>query len=113
MFKRMSIESEPKEKEVLTYGDIELNTMKKSATCKESSLKLTTTEFNLMQFLIENEERAVSRDELLNVIWGYESDVETRVTDDTIKRIRKKLKDLNSTVSVETVWGFGFKLEKE
>ena len=42
-------------------------------------------------------------------IWGY-SEVETRVTDDTMKRLRKKLKDAGSTVHIETIWGFGFKL---
>lgn len=60
--------------------------------------------------MIENKDKAISREELLNVIWGYDSFVETRVTDDTIKRLRKKILTHNSNVSIETVWGFGFKL---
>ena len=48
-------------------------------------------------------------------IWfgGYESDVETRVTDDTIKRLRKKMRGVESHVLIETIWGYGFKLTKK
>lgn len=56
---------------------------------------------------------AVSREELLNEIWGYSASVETRVTDDTIKRLRKKLKDSGSKVRIETIWGYGFRLKLE
>ena len=60
--------------------------------------------------LIRHREEAISRDDLLETIWGYASDVETRVTDDTIKRLRKKLRMVESHVIIETVWGYGFKL---
>jgi len=44
-------------------------------------------------------------------IWGFENEVETRATDDMVKRIRKKLSDSGSTLKIQTVWGYGFKIE--
>ena len=44
-------------------------------------------------------------------MWGFDSEVETRVTDETLRRIRKKLLQAGSTVSVSTIWGFGYKLK--
>ncbi len=96
--------------ETLLFDDINLNISLKTCTINDEQVKLTNTEFELMSYLISNKERAVSRDELLSSIWGYDAAVETRVTDDTVKRIRKKLRDSKSTVSIDTVWGFGFKL---
>jgi DNA-binding response OmpR family regulator len=47
---------------------------------------------------------------VLNKVWGYHSEIETRAADDTVKRLRKKIVDTN--VSIETVWGFGFRLKE-
>lgn len=54
--------------------------------------------------------KAFSRDELLDHIWGYNDDVETRVTDETLRRIRSKLSSADSSVLIETVWGYGYRL---
>ena len=78
--------------------------------CNEKELGLTTTEFSLFAFLLENRDRAVSREELLNKIWGYDNAVETRATDATVKRLRRKLSEAGSVVSIDTVWGYGFRL---
>ncbi|MCX7772787.1 MAG: response regulator transcription factor [Clostridia bacterium] len=99
--------------EGLSYEDIQLNQNQKSARCGHSPLDLTPTEFDLLSYLLVNKDRAVSRSELLNKIWGYENAVETRVTDDTVKRLRKKLSDANSRTQIETLWGFGFKLSRK
>jgi two-component system OmpR family response regulator len=72
---------------------------------------LTGMEFSLLNYLALNRNRAISRNELLDKIWGFENEVETRATDDMIKRIRRKLSDLGSKLKIETVWGFGFKIE--
>ncbi|HSP48047.1 MAG TPA: response regulator transcription factor [Clostridiaceae bacterium] len=100
----------PQEAE-LVFGDIRINrkTMKVSAGGQE--IDLTPSEYNLIVYLIENRDRAVSRDELLDRIWGYVKDIETRACDDTVRRLRKKL--AGSSVKVETVWGFGFTLKEE
>jgi DNA-binding response OmpR family regulator len=70
-------------------------------------------EFSLLFYLAENRNRSVSRSELLDKVWGFEAEVETRATDDTVKRLRKKLDYAGSLLKIETVWGYGFKLVSE
>ena len=93
----------------MAFGDLSVNVSSFSCRVLDSELKLTKTEFQVLSLLLSTPEKAVSRDKLLSDIWGY-SEVETRVTDDTMKRLRKKLKDAGSRVHIETIWGFGFKL---
>lgn len=95
--------------DVKSFGDLSLDASSFSCRVLDSELKLTKTEFQVLSLLLSTPEKAVSRDKLLSDIWGY-SEVETRVTDDTMKRLRKKLKDAGSRVHIETIWGFGFKL---
>lgn len=93
----------------MAFGDLSVDVSSFSCRVLDSELKLTKTEFQVLSLLLSNPEKAVSRDKLLSDIWSY-SEVETRVTDDTMKRLRKKLKDAGSRVHIETIWGFGFKL---
>ena len=110
MFRRVELDKAIPCDEKLEYGDIEIMPKQKVAKCKGADLKLTITELNVLQYLMEKNGNAVSRDELLEKIWGYTSEVETRVTDDNIKRIRKKMNQHGSNVEIVTVWGYGFKL---
>ena len=110
MFRRVELDKAIPYDEKLEYGDIEIMPKQKVAKCKGVDLKLTITELNVLQYLMEKNGNAVSRDELLEKIWGYTSEVETRVTDDNIKRIRKKMNQQGSNVEIVTVWGYGFKL---
>ena len=93
----------------MAFGDLSVDVSSFSCRVLDSELKLTKTEFQVLSLLLSTPEKAVSRDKLLSDIWSY-SEVETRVTDDTMKRLRKKLKDAGSRVHIETIWGFGFKL---
>ena len=110
MFRRVELDKAISYDEKLEYGDIVIMPKHKVAKCKGEDLKLTITELNVLQHLMENSGDAVSRDELLEKIWGYTSEVETRVTDDNVKRIRKKMNQHGSNVEIVTVWGYGFKL---
>jgi DNA-binding response OmpR family regulator len=67
----------------------------------------------LTEYLIKNKERAVSREELLKNVWKYDYEVDSRATDDVIKRLRKKLSVAGSKAKIESVWGFGFKIAEE
>ena len=57
----------------------------------DTPLELTPNEYNLLCYLIENKEKAVSREELLNKVWGYNSAVETRAADDTVRKATQKI----------------------
>ncbi len=73
---------------------------------------LTPTEFDFLAFLIRHKDRAVSRDELLKVLWQVDWETDSCVADDLVKRLRRKFKNLESTIKIETVWGFGFRIAK-
>jgi DNA-binding response OmpR family regulator len=109
IFRRMEIDKAPKGDSILGFGDITVRPGERQALLKGERLDLTPTEFALLAYLIKNRSRAVPREELLKNVWGFEADIDTRATDDVIKRLRKKLRD--SSVSITSVWGFGFKLE--
>ena len=100
IFRRIDMEQQALKDDKITLGNLSL-----------LSKPLTLIEFEFLDFLFQNQHRAVSRDEILNQVWGYDSMVETRVTDDTVKRLRKKLSDYGSNVFIVTVRGFGFKLK--
>ncbi len=94
----------------LEYGDLTVYPEGKKAECSGKDLGLTVMETEFLSYMVKNSGRAVSRDELLNRVWGFESEADTRATDDMVKRMRKKLAAAGSNVAIETVWGFGFKL---
>ena len=95
---------------ILSYADIQINIHHKTVTLDEAALELTPYEYDLLCYLVENQDRAVSRDELLDKVWGYTCEVETRAADDTVRRLRKKL--VSSKTVVDTVWGYGFRLKE-
>jgi len=70
-------------------------------------VRLTRREFELLRFLVHNKNRVVSRDRLLESVWGYERDVETRSIDVHIGRLRVKLKTAGR--QIETVVGLGYR----
>ena len=114
MLRRVEMDMEtPPTTETLTFADITVNTSKLQAYSHGNELILTNTELNLLTYLLENQDKAVSREELLNKIWGYDNAVETRATDATVKRLRKKLADAGSAVSIDTVWGHGFRIKEQ
>lgn len=96
---------------LVKIADISINPYIKQAESNGKNIGLTGMELSLLQYLAENRNRAISRSELLDKVWGFENEVETRATDDMVKRIRKKLSDADSVLKIETVWGFGFKIE--
>jgi len=110
MLRRVAMDTEVKPTEAITFADITIYPSKLMAYCRGNELVLTNTEFNLLAYLLENQDKAVSREELLNKIWGYDNAVETRATDATVKRLRKKLAEAKSVVSIDTVWGHGFRV---
>lgn len=92
----------------LSFLDIELQPDRKQVFIKGEAVDLAPNEYALLKYLMEHQDRAISREELLDQVWGYTTPVETRVTDDTLKRLRKKI--AHAAAQIETVWGFGFRM---
>ena len=97
--------------EDISIGDLTFSGRRNEILCGGIPVKLTRTELKMLSYMMKNPEKAYSRDELLNAIWGYDTKVETRVTDETLRRIRKQLSACESNVSVRTMWGFGYRIE--
>ena len=73
------------------FGDVRINFVEMTASLKEQPVALTAMEFKALKFLMQNARRVVSRDELLNAVWGYENYPNTRTVDNHILRLRRKL----------------------
>lgn len=93
----------------LTFGRMIIKPKTRVVIYDGLQMDISPTEYELLRYLFANQDRAVSRDELLKNVWQFESQVDTRATDDVVKRLRKKL--AVTDVKIEAVWGFGFKLE--
>lgn len=97
--------------EELTFGDVSLSASAHEVTAAGQPVELTMTEFALLERLLEAKGKAVSRDTLLSEVWGIDAVVETRVTDETVRRVRAKLRAAGSHVGIKAVWGYGYRLE--
>jgi DNA-binding response OmpR family regulator len=71
-------------------------------------VKLTVTEYEIVKVLIKNAGIVMTRNKLLNIIWGYESLAETRTLDMHIKSIREKFTKVTTDIYIETVRGIGY-----
>jgi phosphate regulon transcriptional regulator PhoB len=105
ILRRAQGESEPAE--VLKFGGIVVDMSKHEVTVKGKPLELTATEFKLLATLMERRGRVQSRDRLLNDVWGYEGDVDTRTVDTHVRRLREKLG--KAADCVETIRGVGYR----
>lgn len=96
---------------ILSYQDISVNKKTREVTSSGRNTELTLKEFELLVYLLENQSRVVTRDELLNQIWGYEYDGETRTLDMHIRTLRQKLGEEGGSC-IKTVRGVGYRMIK-
>ncbi len=99
-------------REHIQVQDVQLLTDKRLINVGDTPLKLTTKEYELMEFMLRNAGMPFTREGLIEKVWGYDYLGDLRVIDDLVKRLRKKLKDRQSDLKIETVWGYGYKIEK-
>lgn len=96
--------------ELERFKDLSVDKNNRRICCNDIDLKLTSKEFEVLEFLIRNHGRTYSREMMIETIWGYDYAGDGRAVDDLIKRLRKKLKSENSVSEIETVWGLGYRL---
>ena len=97
---------------ILEVGDIKLNisTYELEGPC--NSIKLSLKEFEIIRCFMQRPRVIVTKDDLISKIWGYDSDAEYNNIEVYISFLRKKLGYVNSTTSITTVRGVGYKLEE-
>lgn len=96
----------------LTFLDISLKLSTYELNCSDKSVKLGLKEFSIMEILIENGNRIISKETLIEKVWGYESDAEYNNVEVYISFLRKKLLHISSGVVIKTVRGVGYCLEE-
>lgn len=96
----------------LTAGHITLDPDERSAWKEQEPVELTAKEFDLMELLLRNPGRVYSRENLLNVVWGYEYAGDYRTVDVHVRRLREKLElDPANPEYILTKWGVGYYLK--
>ena len=98
----------PGTNDILTFREITLNLAKRTVTAGGSPVSLTYKEFEILRMLIENQGAVLTRDMLMNKVWGTDFEGETRTVDVHIRTLRQKLGDAGSYI--ETVRNVGYKI---
>jgi DNA-binding response OmpR family regulator len=102
-----------KEIEDCAFGNVEVDFKKQEATKKSKPLKLSSREFDILKYFVQHEGEVVTREMLLNDVWGYENFPTTRTIDNFILSLRKKIEDVQSRPKhLLTVHTSGYKFVK-
>ena len=108
---RRSGGAEPEEKSgELTSPPFTLNLRNRTLEKNGQRVKLTQVEYGLMKLFMENPGKALSREEILDTVWGHDYFGELKIVDVNIRRLRLKIEDDTANPTyITTVWGFGYK----
>jgi two-component system alkaline phosphatase synthesis response regulator PhoP len=94
--------------DVFSVRELQLDDTKHQCTLQGEIIKLTVTEYEIVKVLVKNAGTVMTRNKILNIIWGYENLAETRTLDMHIKSIREKFTKVTVDLYIETVRGIGY-----
>ena len=97
---------------IIEIGDLVINDTSHSVSNSKGEIELAPKEYDLLVYLIKNNKIALSREKLLNEVWGYDYMGEEKIVDVYINALRKKI-DYDENKFIHTVRGFGYVLKKE
>lgn len=108
------MDSSQNEKEEVIYSEpFKIDTYAQKVYKDNKEVDVTPKEYLLMKLFVENEGRAFSRDELLDLVWGYNFVGDSKIVDVNIRRLRAKIEnDPSNPIYIETVWGRGYRWKK-
>jgi DNA-binding response OmpR family regulator len=100
----------PEARKIAQFGVIAVDFERRIVTRRGETLKMTPAEYNLLSYFLQNPDRPLTRDMILNSVWGYESFPNTRTVDAHVVRLRQKLEsDVNTPRHFLTVHGVGYR----
>lgn len=99
-------QSNNKNKNLVVVDDYKIDKDRRSVYFEDELVSLTSKEYDLLIYLVENSGKAFSRDQILNAVWGEDYFGSDRVVDDLLRRIRQKMPQLQ----IETIYGYGYRL---
>lgn len=97
--------------EGLSFGDLTLNTNTLLVQCGVAEVKLTLKEAQLLELFISRQKMATSKEMIIEKLWGYDSDADDSHVEVQMSLLRKKIKQLGTKVTIETVRGVGYLLK--
>jgi DNA-binding response OmpR family regulator len=98
------------DKKVVAFAEVEVDLTRRVVSRRGEELKFTRAEYNLLTYFLQNPDRALTRDMILNSVWGYESFPNTRTVDAHVVRLRQKLEpDAGCPRHFLTVHGVGYR----
>ncbi|WP_044481319.1 response regulator transcription factor [Paenibacillus antibioticophila] len=97
--------------DTLKFGDIELNTSTLKLSCQGKELKLILKESELLELLLTRKQAVTSKEQIIEKLWGFDSEAEHNNVEVYISFLRKKLAFLNASVRINTIRGVGYVLE--
>lgn len=112
---RRTVASEPKEEnsKVIESGDLKLDCESRRLFVQGREINLTAKEFDLLELFVMNPNKVYSRENLLNLVWGYEYPGDVRTVDVHVRRLREKIEPNPSEPKyVHTKWGVGYFYQK-
>jgi two-component system response regulator CssR len=92
---------------IIKYNNYVINLDKRKVTEDDKELRLTTLEFDLLVYLLNNKGKQLSREEILEKVWQEDYFGSDRVVDDLIRRLRKKM-----NINVQSIYGYGYRLDE-
>ena len=109
LYRRVGANQEPEEPE-LESGPFLLNPRNRTLDKNGQRVKLTQTEYSIMKLFMENPGKALSREDILENVWGADYKGELKIVDVNIRRLRIKIEDTPTAPEyITTIWGYGYK----
>jgi len=109
VFRRTMVPPDPQK--YFLSGNMKLIPGDRLVVIDGEELPLSAKEYELLSLLIQHPQRTFNRQELLDRIWGYDYEGSERAVDDLIKRLRRKLNESDSETNIQTIWGYGYRLD--
>ena len=100
-------------KDILKFGDIELSVRTSAITCTKNneSINISYKELMILEYLMNNSNQIISKEQIYDKIWGIDTDFESNNLEAYLSFVRKKLKIIDSDVTIKAIRGMGYKLE--
>ena len=109
---RARLRNDDSDQTLLQVADLEMNTKTMEVKRAGNSIRLTKTEFDLLQYLMKSKGKVLTRENILNRIWLYSPDIESRVVDVYVGYLRKKIDNGYNKKLIITIRGFGYTLRE-
>lgn len=97
--------------EYLVFKDLKLSKKDNKLICNNESIDVIKKEYEILEYLINNSNQMISKEQLYDAIWGIDNDINSNNLEAYISFIRKKLKAINTNVTIKSYRGLGYKLE--